>query len=88
MDEGVKILKKSIWQIVLEIVNLHIESAFRKSRIFTVFILFQTRNFLIPLLTLKGRGYFTNKRGGGGGIMAPPVISARSNGKRLIFSGY
>ena len=40
-------------------------------------------------LTLKGRGYFTNKKDGGGGIMAPPpVISARSNGKRLIFSGY
>ena len=32
-------------------------------------------------LTLKGRGYFTNEKDGG-------PISARSNGKRLIFSGY
>ena len=73
MDEGVKILKKSIRQIVLEIVNLHIESAFRKSRIFTVFILFQTRNFLIPLLTLKGRGILQTKRAGGGALWAPQL---------------
>ena len=38
--------------------------------------------------TLKGRGYFINEKDGGGGIMAPTFISARGNGKRLIFSGY
>ena len=41
-----------------------------------------------PLLTLKGRGYFTNEKDGGGAIMAPPIISARINGMRLVFSGY
>ena len=35
-------------------------------------------------LTLKGRGYFTNEKKGGG-IMAHTFISARSNGKMLIF---
>ena len=39
-------------------------------------------------LTLKGRGYFTNEKDGGGAHNGPPVISARSNGKRLIFTGY
>ena len=39
------------------------------------------------LLTLKGWGYFTSEKDGGA-IMAPTFISARSNGKRLIFSGY
>ena len=40
------------------------------------------------LLTLKGRGCLvTKKDGGGGAIMAPTFISARSNmKKRLIFS--
>ena len=36
-------------------------------------------------LTPKGRGYFTNEKDGGGDIMAPTFISARSYGMGLIF---
>ena len=52
-------------------------------------IIFDENTALTFPLTLKGRGYFTNEKGGGGvPLSGPPVISARSNGKRLIFSGY
>ena len=45
--------------------------------------------FLQAPLTLKGRRYFTNEKYGGGGvIMAPTFISARSYVKRLIFLEY
>ena len=39
-------------------------------------------------LTLKGRGYFTNKKEeGGGGIMAPTIISACSKERGWFFQG-
>ena len=55
---------------------------------FQLVLLHQPALTIIGRLTLKGRGYFTNGKDWGGGIMAPQVISARSNVKRLIFSGY
>ena len=38
MDEGVKISKSKIWPII-EMADLHIKSAFKKSKIFAAFIL-------------------------------------------------
>ena len=38
------------------------------------------------VLTLKGLDVFYKRKGRGGGHYGPRIISARSNGKRLIFS--
>ena len=46
------------------------------------------KNKKLLYLNPQRTGVFYKRKGRGGGIMAPPVISARSNGKRLIFSGY
>ena len=40
---------------------------------------------VFPMFNPQRTGVFYKRKGRGGG---PPVISARSNGKRLILSGY